>query len=200
VDRVARRLRLLRASPWAFDSALAVAVEERLRLARELHDVVAHSMSVIPEEAGKALAAIEATSRAALEELRRLFGVLRQDGEPQDGLAPAPGLAELDSLLAEVAKAGLGGAVAGGGDTVAAARPAPLRSRDAIPLDGIPKSSLVRNDQLWESTPPGVIVSFGGGGLHEDSCCSRGTEAAGVSQEVRCPLGRGRPAGAAVAS
>jgi hypothetical protein len=63
-----------------------------------------------------------------------------------------------------------------------------------------PKSSLVRNDQLWESTPPGVIVSFGGGGLHEDSCCSRGAEAAGVSQEVRCLLGRGRPAGAAVAS
>jgi signal transduction histidine kinase len=97
------------------------AVEERLRLARELHDVVAHSMSVIavqsgvgahvadtqPEEAGKALAAIEATSRAALDELRRLLGVLRQDGEPQGGLAPAPGLAELDSLLAEVAKAGL---------------------------------------------------------------------------------------------
>jgi signal transduction histidine kinase len=95
--------------------------EERLRLARELHDVVAHSMSVIavqsgvgahiaesrPEEVGKALAAIEATSRATLEELRRLLGVLRQDSEPQASLAPVPGLADLDSLLAEVAKAGL---------------------------------------------------------------------------------------------
>jgi signal transduction histidine kinase len=95
--------------------------EERLRLARELHDVVAHSMSVIavqsgvgahvastqPEEAAKALAAIEATSRAALEELRRLLGVLRQEGEHQGDLAPVPGLADLDSLLAEVAKAGL---------------------------------------------------------------------------------------------
>jgi signal transduction histidine kinase len=95
--------------------------EERLRLARELHDVVAHSMSVIavqsgvgahiadtqPEEAGKALAAIEATSRATLEELRRLLGVLRQDSEPQASLSPVPGLADLDSLLAEVAKAGL---------------------------------------------------------------------------------------------
>jgi signal transduction histidine kinase len=96
-------------------------VEERLRLARELHDVVAHSMSVIavqsgvgahvaasrPAEVGKALEAIEATSRAALTELRRLLGVLRQDSDPQASLTPVPGLADLDGLLAEVAKAGL---------------------------------------------------------------------------------------------
>ena len=96
-------------------------VEERLRLARELHDVVAHAMSVIavqsgvgahvadsrPGEVGKALAAIEATSRAALTELRRLLEVLRQDGEPQASLTPAPGLANLEGLLAEVAEAGL---------------------------------------------------------------------------------------------
>jgi signal transduction histidine kinase len=95
--------------------------EERLRLARELHDVVAHSISVIavqsgvgahiantqPHEAAKALAAIEATSRAALTELRRLLGVLRQEGEPLGSLAPVPGLADLDTLLAELAKAGL---------------------------------------------------------------------------------------------
>ena len=95
--------------------------EERLRLARELHDVVAHAMSVIavqsgvgahvadsrPGEVGKALAAIEVTSRAALTELRRLLGVLRQDGDPQASLAPVPGLANLDVLLAEVAEAGL---------------------------------------------------------------------------------------------
>jgi signal transduction histidine kinase len=95
--------------------------EERLRLARELHDVVAHAMSVIavqsgvgahvadsrPGEVGKALAAIEATSRSALTELRRLLEVLRQDGEPQASLTPAPGLANLEGLLAEVAEAGL---------------------------------------------------------------------------------------------
>jgi signal transduction histidine kinase len=96
-------------------------VEERLRLARELHDVVAHAMSVIavqsgvgahvantqPKEAAKALAAIEATSRAALTELRRLLGVLRQADEPRGDLAPVPGLADLEGLLAEVARAGL---------------------------------------------------------------------------------------------
>jgi len=95
--------------------------EERLRLARELHDVVAHAMSVIavqsgvgahvattqPKEARRSLAAIEATSRAALTELRRLLGVLRQEDEPQGDLAPMPGLADLEGLLAEVAKAGL---------------------------------------------------------------------------------------------
>jgi signal transduction histidine kinase len=95
--------------------------EERLRLARELHDVVAHAMSVIavqsgvgahvadtqPEEAAKALVTIEATSRTALTELRRLLGVLRQDSEPQGDLTPVPGLADLEVLLAEVAKAGL---------------------------------------------------------------------------------------------
>jgi signal transduction histidine kinase len=103
------------------EQARQAVAEERLRLARELHDVVAHSISVIavqsgvgahvaktqPEEAAKALAAIEVTSRAALTELRRLLGVLRQEDEPQGNLAPVPGLADLDSLLAEVAKAGL---------------------------------------------------------------------------------------------
>src|SRR5690348_4278739 len=95
--------------------------EERLRIARELHDVVAHSMSVIavqsavgghvmdtqPEEARQALAAIEATSRSALTEMRRLLGVLRQDGEPAGSLVPAPGLADLAPLVAQVGEAGL---------------------------------------------------------------------------------------------
>jgi signal transduction histidine kinase len=95
--------------------------EERLRIARDLHDVVAHSMSVIavqsavgghvmdtqPEEARHALAAIEATSRSALTEMRRLLGVLRQDGEPAGSLVPAPGLADLAPLVAQVGEAGL---------------------------------------------------------------------------------------------
>jgi signal transduction histidine kinase len=95
--------------------------EERLRIARELHDVVAHSMSIIavqsgvgahlldsrPEEARKALAAVEATSRQALVEMRRLLGVLRQEAEPRGSLAPAPGLGEVEALAAEVARAGV---------------------------------------------------------------------------------------------
>ena len=99
------------------EQARRAVAEERLRLARELHDVVAHSISVIavqsgvgahvaktqPEEAAKALAAIEATSRAALTELRRLLGVLRQEDEPQGDLAPVPGLVDLDVQVCRLA-------------------------------------------------------------------------------------------------
>jgi signal transduction histidine kinase len=121
-DHIARLERTAELERARAELARRAVAEERLRLARELHDVVAHSISVIavqsgvgahvantqPEEAAKALAAIEVTSRAALIELRRLLGVLRQEGEPQGSLAPVPGLADLDALLAEVAKAGLG--------------------------------------------------------------------------------------------
>ena len=121
-DHIARLERTAELERARAELARRAVIEERLRLARELHDVVAHAISVIavqsgvgahvantqPEEAAKALAAIEATSRAALTELRRLLGVLRQEGEPHGSLAPVPGLADLDALLAEVAKAGLG--------------------------------------------------------------------------------------------
>ena len=128
------------------DEAASKAVaEERLRIARELHDVVAHSMSVIavqagygqyvidtqPADARGALGAIQATSREALDEMRRMLGALRQadqqdvaaqaadgsqvpgrragDGEVDGGtpLFPAPGLADLDRLLSRTASAGV---------------------------------------------------------------------------------------------
>ena len=91
------------------------AAEERTRIARELHDIVSHSISVVtiqtqavrrrlgPEHAAEAadLAAVEATAREALAEMRRLFGVLRADGESVS-LAPQPGLAELGRLVEKV--------------------------------------------------------------------------------------------------
>jgi signal transduction histidine kinase len=103
------------------EEARRAVTEERLRIARELHDVIAHSMSVIavqsavgnhvidsqPAEARQALAAIEATSRSALTEMRRLLGVLRQEGEPRGSLTPAPGLADLATLVSQVQDAGL---------------------------------------------------------------------------------------------
>ena len=99
--------------------------EERLRIARELHDVVAHSMSVIavqagvanyvagtrPEEAARALSSIEETSRGALREMRALLGVLRNEGTSGAGsgagLIPAPGLADLKTLADRTAEAGV---------------------------------------------------------------------------------------------
>jgi signal transduction histidine kinase len=94
---------------------------ERVRIARELHDVVAHSMSVIamhagsgrlaavrdPQAAGRALEVVEESSRTALAEMRRLVSVLRDvDGSAPD-LVPAPGLAGVHRLVAEVAAAGV---------------------------------------------------------------------------------------------
>jgi signal transduction histidine kinase len=93
--------------------------EERLRIAQELHDVVAHSMGVIavqagvgahvidsePAEAKKALEAISQTSRSTLVEMRRILGVLRE--EQGASYVPAPGLADLHRLVRDVARAGL---------------------------------------------------------------------------------------------
>jgi signal transduction histidine kinase len=92
---------------------------ERLRIAQELHDVVAHSMGVIavqagvgahvidtdPAEAKKSLEAISRTSRSTLTEIRRMLGVLREDEGAQ--YAPVPGLADLDRLVREVTAAGV---------------------------------------------------------------------------------------------
>jgi signal transduction histidine kinase len=101
------------------ERARAIA-DERLHIAQELHDVVAHSMSVIAVQAGvgmhvadtdaaeakKALENISTTSRSTLAELRRLLGVLRDDGDGANH-APAPGLCDLDRLAREVSDAGV---------------------------------------------------------------------------------------------
>ena len=98
---------------------IAVA-EERARIARELHDVVAHAVSVMVLQAGavrhrlhetlpedsEALLAVERTGRTALTEMRRLLGAMRDESDDAE-LAPQPGLENLDSLIADVCRAGL---------------------------------------------------------------------------------------------
>jgi signal transduction histidine kinase len=101
--------------------------EERLRIARELHDVVSHTIGVIsvqagvaahllhrrPDQAADSLAAIRQASDEALGELHAMLGVLRERDGDRDGdgggapLAPAPGLGELDALVAQAAAAGV---------------------------------------------------------------------------------------------
>ena len=103
------------------DAAARVAVaEERARIARELHDVVAHAVSVmvlqvgavrhkLPEELDddrEALNGVERAGRTALTEMRRLLAAMRTD-EDEAELAPQPGLDGLDSLAEEVGRAGL---------------------------------------------------------------------------------------------
>jgi signal transduction histidine kinase len=93
--------------------------EERARIARELHDIVAHSVSVMVLQVGavrhnlpaaltqetEALKDVEATGRTALAEMRRLLGAMREDDGP--AMAPQPGLGSLDALFAQVRRAGL---------------------------------------------------------------------------------------------
>ncbi len=112
-------------------------VDERARIARELHDVVAHQVSMMTVQAGAAKtiaphdldAAIEAmgdterAGRAALGELRHLLGVLRPDGADPDDLGPRPGLAELPVIVDELRRTGARVTSTGGdlGDGVSAA-------------------------------------------------------------------------------
>jgi signal transduction histidine kinase len=95
------------------------AARERARIARELHDLVAHSLSVMvvqadgaaagaeqrPQDAAAALRTIGDTGREALAQMRRLLGILRT--ERGEGLAPQPGTADLDALVAQVVGAGV---------------------------------------------------------------------------------------------
>ncbi|MEV5442480.1 histidine kinase [Streptomyces sp. NPDC052644] len=104
--------------------ARLAAAAERARIAREMHDIIGHNLSVItgladggryaaaksPERAAQALDGIASTSRQALTELRRLLGVLRDEppaGTAPPELSPQPALADLDQLLEGVRAAGL---------------------------------------------------------------------------------------------
>ncbi|HWS39257.1 MAG TPA: histidine kinase dimerization/phosphoacceptor domain-containing protein, partial [Actinoplanes sp.] len=121
-DSIRQRTRF--AAAQRVQSEAAAVESERLRIARELHDMIAHSIGVIAIQAGmgrrmigtqpaaaqEALAAIEDTSRETLAALRRMLGTLRRSGPGPGGavaLAPAPGLADLDSLVTRTRDAGV---------------------------------------------------------------------------------------------
>ncbi|MGZ4739517.1 MAG: sensor histidine kinase [Ilumatobacteraceae bacterium] len=96
--------------------------DERLRIARDLHDIVSHAMSVIAvqaatghhlldrdtEAARRALSNVETASRGALVEMRRMLGVLRDNDDAPGSRTPAPSLSNLGQLIARVRDAGLG--------------------------------------------------------------------------------------------
>ena len=122
------------------ESARRRASEERLDIARELHDVLAHSISMInvqagvaleliderPEQARESLATIKQASKDALVEVQAVLGALRQSGEPA-ATSPAPSLADLDRLVSGARAAGLDVRLRLSGD----ARPLPARTEFA---------------------------------------------------------------------
>ncbi|MCT4355313.1 sensor histidine kinase [Streptomyces sp. Je 1-79] len=115
------RERAERAERTRDEEAKRRVAEERLRIARDLHDVVAHHIALVnvqagvaahvmdkrPDQAKEALAHVRDASRSALNELRATVGLLRQSGDPEAPTEPAPGLTVLDELLATFRHAGL---------------------------------------------------------------------------------------------
>ncbi|WP_415950776.1 sensor histidine kinase [Streptomyces sp. KLOTTS4A1] len=119
IDAVTERAE--RAERTREQEALRRVAEERLRIARDLHDVVAHHIALVnvqagvashvmdkrPDQAKEALAHVREASRSALNELRATVGLLRQSGDPEAPTEPASGLARLDDLLDTFRAAGL---------------------------------------------------------------------------------------------
>lgn len=115
------RERAERAERTREEEARRRVAEERLRIARDLHDVVAHHIALVnvqagvaahvmdrrPDQAKEALAHVREASRSALNELRATVGLLRQSGDPAAPTEPAPGLHRLDELVGTFHNAGL---------------------------------------------------------------------------------------------
>jgi signal transduction histidine kinase len=127
-DSVTARRKYLAGLAWQAEQQRAAEAErarrelseQRVRIARELHDVIAHGLAVITVQAGvgrrlmakdqaqaaSALESIESIGRTAQDELRAVLGLLREEEVSPTALAPAPGLADLDDLVATVRAAG----------------------------------------------------------------------------------------------
>ncbi|MFF8956953.1 sensor histidine kinase [Streptomyces sp. NPDC014894] len=115
------RERAERAERTREEEARRRVAEERLRIARDLHDVVAHHIALVnvqagvaahvmdkrPDQAKEALSHVREASRSALNELRATVGLLRQSGDPEAPTEPAPGLGVLDELVLTFRQAGL---------------------------------------------------------------------------------------------
>jgi signal transduction histidine kinase len=121
-----RRQTLAALAGRAEQQAAAAVAAERTRIARELHDIVAHGLSVMvtlsdaaalkqarePDRAMSAMRQVSATGHQALDDMRRLLGLLRTEDDPE-GRHPQPGLAQLDVLVSRVRETGLDVSVSG---------------------------------------------------------------------------------------
>ena len=145
-----------------------VLASERARIARELHDIVSHSISVITiqtqavrrrlrqDQAGEVadLRMIEETARQAMAEMRRLLGVLRADGEPAS-LSPQPGLDQLPRLVAETRAAGVAVEVRTEGE------PVPLSPGVDLAAYRIVQEALTNCRKHAGLAPAAVVLRYG---------------------------------------
>ncbi|MFB7983454.1 sensor histidine kinase [Streptomyces vinaceus] len=167
----------VRREQWARDRAERRAAErrradeERLRIARELHDVLAHSISVInvqagvglalldtdPEQARTALTTIKAASKEALGEVRQVLNTLRAPGEAPR--APAPGLDRLSELVDQAAAAGLTVSVTGEGEARGLSPATDLAAFRILQeaLTNVVRHSGSRTARIRISRPPGAL-------------------------------------------
>jgi signal transduction histidine kinase len=163
--------------------------EERLRIARELHDVVAHTMATInvqagaaahvlptrPEAAAEALQAIKAASKEGLRELRAILNVLRQADEA-DPTQPAPGTAQLETLVDGARRAGLETTLTVTG------KPSPLPAAVDLAAYRIVQESLTNAIRHAGPAEAAVALCYGDGELRIDVAdTGRGQSAGAVT-------------------
>ncbi len=163
--------------------------EERLRIARELHDVVAHTMATInvqagaavhvlptrPEAAADALQAIKAASKEGLRELRAILNVLRQ-ADDADPTQPTPGTAQLETLVAGARRAGLETSLSVTGT------PAPLPAAVDLAAYRIVQESLTNAIRHAGPAQASVWLSYGDDELRIDVADTGRGKSAGVSE------------------
>ena len=154
------------------EQLLRRAGEERMRIARDLHDVLAHNIAVInvqastalhlmdrqPERARSALTAINDVSKQALVELRSVLGVLREAGEDAPR-APAPSLARLGDLVENAAAAGLGVSIETTGE------PVPLPAEADLAAYRIIQEALTNSARHSGGSRAEIRLSYGDGRL-----------------------------------
>ncbi|HET6861221.1 MAG TPA: histidine kinase [Streptomyces sp.] len=182
--------------------ALRRAVEhERARIARELHDVVTHNVSVMiiqagaarkimkgsPEQAGEALLAVEAGGRAAMTELRHVMGLLTMAGEGEEaeggadladtavGLAPQPGLDQLGTLVGRVRDTGLPV------DLTVTGPPCPLLPGVELAAYRVVQEALTNTVKHASGATAAVTVEYGTGRLRVEVTDTGGQAGAGAA-------------------
>ncbi|MEV0239696.1 histidine kinase [Streptomyces sp. NPDC050674] len=165
----AARERVERAERTREEEARRRVAEERVRIARDLHDVVAHHITLVnaqagvahhlmranPDHAYEALAHIKDNSRAALDELRSTVGLLRQPDDAPGSRAPIPRLADLDSLVGGFRASGLSVSVTRTGD------PSPLAPATELTAYRIIQEALTNSHKHASATRTEVVLDYG---------------------------------------